>query len=86
LTDEKNLDNFTTDFKDKIEGSLNDVVKCTLNFIKIEKKVYNLIKENYSIEQMALNAKAMSSRITNLANAMRVNQTITHINCNHSSN
>jgi hypothetical protein len=74
------LESFTTEFKDKIEGNLNDIVKSTLTFINMEKKIYKIIRENYSIEQMALQTKAMSTRITNLAFAMKTMKTVTHIN------
>ncbi len=46
----------------------------------MEKKIYKIIRENYSIEQMALQTKAMSTRITNLAFAMKTMKTVTQIN------
>ena len=57
------------------------MVECNLNIINIEKNIYNVIKENSSIEKMAINSKVISTRITNLANAMRTIKTVTHINC-----
>ena len=57
------------------------MVECNLNIINIEKNIYNVIKENSSIEKMAINSKVISTRITNLANSMRTIKTVTHINC-----